>query len=420
MFIGSQAVVFEGTPMTEEDLIANRLSSMGVFVYELDTNDNAAVAFERLSDGLAGSLVGLNGGTGDEELTYEELADIGTQAALARLVISDEANATTNEVIFEYVTVQRDQYVFVVTVQSNRGPYEGSLPAIGDLPSPAIALATDLAANGQPGSEEAVFSEDGTSTGGLWGFMPDKGDPLLVGLTPYMDFVQYPAPRPLEAAQGQNETVPPRAEDLAGLQAAVRREYLSPDVVVVSGPVVFDATPVIGDALAPLRGTIINVLDYEFDTASNASLAFDQLNNLDAGYQGPGTVTSDLEDLPDIGDQAVLARTVIAHEGNGLSSELIFEQVTVQRDGFVLVVNAMLRRGPVEGSLPDAGDQPGPMIALASDLAANGQPSNEEETFSEDGTSGGGLWGFMPAEGDPVLIGLIPVFDEILFPVPVR
>jgi hypothetical protein len=227
MFIGSQAVVFEGTPMTNEDLIANRLSSMGVFVYELDTNDNAAVAFERLSDGLAGSLVRLNGGTGDEELTYEELADIGTQAALARLVISDEANATTNEVIFEYVTVQRDQYVFVVTVQSNRGPYEGSLPAIGDLASPAIALATDLAANGQPSEEEAVFSEDGTSTGGLWGFMPAEGDPLLVGLTPYMDFVQFPAPRPLEAAQGQDETVPPEPKTSRRTASPVMKRRLS-------------------------------------------------------------------------------------------------------------------------------------------------------------------------------------------------
>jgi hypothetical protein len=194
MFIGSQSVAFEGTPMTEEDLIANRVSSIGVFVYELDNVDNSAIAFERLSDGLAGSLVGMSGGTSSEELTTEELTDIGTQAALARLVISDESNGTTSETVFEYVTVQRDEYVLVVTVRSNRGPYEGSMPDIADLPSAAIDLATGLATNGQASDEAAAFSEDGTSTGGLWGFMPAEGDPLLIGLTPFRDMVMYRPP----------------------------------------------------------------------------------------------------------------------------------------------------------------------------------------------------------------------------------
>jgi hypothetical protein len=194
MFIGSQSVVFEATPMTEEDLIANRVSSIGVFVYELDNADNSAVAFERLSNGLAGSLVGMSGGTSSEELTTEELSGIGTRATLSRLVISDESNGTTSETVFEYVTVQRDEYVLVVTVRSNRGPYEGSLPDIADLPSAAIDLATELATNGQASDEPATFSEDGTSTGGLWGFMPAEGDPLLFGLTPFMDMVMYPIP----------------------------------------------------------------------------------------------------------------------------------------------------------------------------------------------------------------------------------
>lgn len=192
--MGDEPASFEGTPLTEEDLVTNRLSSVTVFVYEFDTPDNATVAFERLSEGLAGSLVGMSGGTSSEDLTTEELADIGTRATLARLTMSSNLDDLTNETTIEYVTVQRDEYVFVVASTSHRGPYEGTLPDIGDLPSPTIDLATELATNSLPSDEEPAFAEDGTSTGGLWGFMPAEGDPLLLGLTPYIDVVMFPEP----------------------------------------------------------------------------------------------------------------------------------------------------------------------------------------------------------------------------------
>ncbi len=187
-----EPAIFEGTPLTEEDLVSNRPSSITVYVYEFDTSDNAAVAFERLSEGLAGSLVGMSGGTSSDDLTTEELADLGTQATLARLTMSSNNDDLTNETTIEYVTVQRDEYVIVVASTSLRGPYEGTLPAIGEPPSATVDLATELAANGQPSDEEAALSEDGTSTGGLWGFMPAEGDPLLHGLVPFMDMVMYP------------------------------------------------------------------------------------------------------------------------------------------------------------------------------------------------------------------------------------
>lgn len=81
-----------------------------------------------------------------------------------------------------------DTYVFAVMTVTG-GLYEaGATPvATADPTATALGLATTLVANGQPSPDEAVFYEDGTSTGGDWGFMPAEGDPLLSGLLPNMD-----------------------------------------------------------------------------------------------------------------------------------------------------------------------------------------------------------------------------------------
>ncbi len=123
----------------------------------------------------------------------EDLTGIGDQAMRSHLVITSTGQGWTRQTSFQYVTVQRGEFVFVVFAQGSVGPVE-SLPAASDQSDPMIDLAVQIVSDGQVSPDESVFAEDGTSTGGLWEFMPAQGDPLLMGLVPWMDQVMYPAP----------------------------------------------------------------------------------------------------------------------------------------------------------------------------------------------------------------------------------
>ena len=46
--------------------------------------------------------------------------------------------------------------------------------------------------------------------------------------------------------------------------------------------------------------------------------------------------------------------------------------------------------------------------------------TSAEPVFAENGMSTGGLWGFMPAQSDPLLIDLVPKMDQVLFSAPER
>ena len=65
-----------------------------------------------------------------------------------------------------------------------------------DTSLPTVELAAEIATYGEPSTDEPTFREDGTSTGGLWGFMPPADDPLLRGLVPIRDTILYPTPSP--------------------------------------------------------------------------------------------------------------------------------------------------------------------------------------------------------------------------------
>ena len=98
-----------------------------------------------------------------------------------------------SDVWLEYAIVQRDQYVFLVTAQ---GRAFSNDPASKDIDKtlPTEAIVTAIARDGQPSPNEPTFNEDGTSTGGLWGFMLPADDPLLAGLAPIHDTVISPTP----------------------------------------------------------------------------------------------------------------------------------------------------------------------------------------------------------------------------------
>jgi hypothetical protein len=213
----------------------------------------------------------------------------------------------------------------------------------------------------------------------------------------------------------------PAEDELAGLQASVWRSYAPAGAFVGRGTINLDeATPVSSVAgMTQLRS--ISVVVREFDTAENAASAFERISaGAEASVAGVfphGTQDVTSEDLPDIGSQATLVRI----DYTGQVSEVWLEYVTVQRDQYVFFVSA---DGSVFVNMPgsDDVDKSLPTVEIAAAIATNGHPSpNEptfEPTFMEDGTSTGGLWGFMPPADDPLLMGLVPVQDSILYPNP--
>ena len=163
--------------------------SIQVMVREFDTAEHAASAFERISAGAEGSVDGVFS-DGTLDVTSETLPDIGSQAMVVRVDYIGEGS----DVWMEYVVVQRDQYVFFVSASGSTFVNPGSADVDKSLPT--VELAAEIAAHGEPSTDEPTFREDGTSTGGLWGFMPPADDPLLRGLVPISDTILYPTPGP--------------------------------------------------------------------------------------------------------------------------------------------------------------------------------------------------------------------------------
>lgn len=163
-----------------------RVSSIAVIVREFDTAENAASGFEQGSARAEASLSGVYE-DGTQDITTEELPGIGSQATLVRSDYADEGT----EVWLEYVIVQRDKYVFFVRAD---GSVFLMVPGSDDVDKslPTQAIATAISTGGEPSPDEPVFKEDGTSSGGLWGFMLPFDDPLLMGLVPFQDTILYP------------------------------------------------------------------------------------------------------------------------------------------------------------------------------------------------------------------------------------
>lgn len=185
--VGSVEISEAATPIPADQLDQVRLSTVTVIVHEFDTTENAAGAFDQISaetnNALATAFL-----VRAQELTTDDLPGVGSRAMITRL---DHAS-DDDRMWVEYVTVQRDRYVlFVAVFAVPVVPTPGSEPARPSIPT--VQLATAIAADG-PSPDAPIFMENGTSTGGLWGFMPASDDPLLDGLIPIADAIVYPAP----------------------------------------------------------------------------------------------------------------------------------------------------------------------------------------------------------------------------------
>jgi hypothetical protein len=210
----------------------------------------------------------------------------------------------------------------------------------------------------------------------------------------------------------------PVADDqLAGLQAGVWRGYAPAGTIIGGGPAFFDDPTPMASVAGKTAVRTIDVVVREFDTPEHAAAAFVQISeeaesSLSQPFDG---VTQEItsRELSGVGTQAILSRNDFANT----SSRHWIEYATVQRDTYVILVSAI---GFVIQNAPGAAevDTSLPTEDIAIWIAANGAPSPDAPVFAEDGSSTGGLWGFMPENDDPMLMGLVSLTDVVIYPVP--
>ena len=278
-----------------------------------------------------------------------------------------------------------------------------------------------LIEQGQPAQDEARFYADGTSTGGDWGYMPAAGDPLVAGMAPYSDQQLYP----VDSSNTDADTLyPPDAQDLNGIVGAVFRDYYSANAFMGQQSVSLEAaTPMTEAELASTQFSTISISVYQLETPKDAAVAYDEVSK---GYLGSLTTMNQSDgeekllskDLDGVGDQATHSQLTVTSTSGDWVNQIIFQYITVQQGDFVFVIFSQSRVGPVESLPATASTQPDPMLDLATQIVTDGQPSADDPVYAQNGTSTGGLWGFMPAKDDPLMTGLVPMTDYVLYPVP--
>ncbi len=168
------------TPDLDLEDVFKGLVSVSVIVLEFDNAGNAATAYDQFTAGIESDIPSM-AQNATPEVDSGDIADLGDRARMVRL---HAATSDEYETWLEFVTVQHDKYLFVVT----------SLTAIESETGMATSVAAWVAQNGEADGGEAIFAADGGSSGSLWGFMPPAGDEVLNGLIPISDEILYPAP----------------------------------------------------------------------------------------------------------------------------------------------------------------------------------------------------------------------------------
>jgi hypothetical protein len=221
---------------------------------------------------------------------------------------------------------------------------------------------------------------------------------LLVALAAIAALVSTPA-----HAQTPTAGMPPAISELEGIQAGIGRTW-SLDYEAIMA----DATPGSVDLNNWQGLSALSVQILQFDSDDHAAAAFDLFQASIAGEipnlgQG-GTPVVSSEQLDNLGDGAV-ASTLVTNTDAGESH---LRNVAVLDDQLVILVS----------SLAGTAESAAAAEALAAYIVNQGEVSPDPVSFDPAGISKGGLWGVMPAAGDPVLEGLIVVRDDQLYPLP--
>jgi len=143
-------------------------------VFEFDDDDHSGDAFRQLRDELT-SYISDEFGLSPDEFTTEEQGD--DEFVAHGLIEQGDDSA-----YFRYVIKEDDGFVFVTASATTD---ESSSGIADDLAGYMEDQDDDMTGLGE-------FNEDGTSTGGLWGFFPADDHELVADLSVAGDDIVYP------------------------------------------------------------------------------------------------------------------------------------------------------------------------------------------------------------------------------------
>ena len=205
------------------------------------------------------------------------------------------------------------------------------------------------------------------------------------------------------AAQDEGTGALDEISRLEGIEQGVARSWTIDYESIMAEATIDPEDPFAGmEGIFFLYGAVM-----QFDNDNHAEDAYQQLHDLDddewgSDFSEDAEITR--EDVDDLGDRAFSLE--IADSSS--DSEGYYRLVFSQEDEHLFVAMAL--------SLSEDGN------ARADDLVDylvnDGEESNDDPEYDEDGGSTGGLWGFFPDDDHDALQDLIPGGDEITFPVP--
>lgn len=148
---------------------------------------------------------------------------------------------------------------------------------------------------------------------------------------------------------------------------------------------------------------LVSIKLLRFDTPAHATAAYPAFaNTTGLADQLPldsGRATRSDTDLLTPGDQAHVT-TIAATNEQGETG--YFRMMTLRSRETIALITVIASQEPA--------------LAIADDMASqivDTPTSNDNAQFAADGSSRGGLWSRFPANGDPVLRGLIPFVDTV-------
>jgi hypothetical protein len=159
------------TPGAEPSMPTGIVGIGGVII-EFDSDDNAAVAFEKLQ----------------EDMLSDETFSEDSEVAEFELDAGDQSTAYAGT----YETDGQLSEDDLALVQAGNAVYVVYASGIETDVQPVVTAFVQHLIDAE-GSGAGEFNEDGTSTGGLWDKFPADDDELVAGLITY-DAIVYPQP----------------------------------------------------------------------------------------------------------------------------------------------------------------------------------------------------------------------------------
>ncbi len=149
---------------------------LGVMVggVEFDTADHAADYFEDFTCGFISGFVSTDAsdcdGLEDAGITLNKDIEINKAPAIEAMGDAD----ISGPMPVTLLAIQDENYIYLVITLGVKE--EGVGDELGGF-----------LVDAEPSDAEVVFSDDGTSTGGIYDMMPQTGDPVLHGMLPALD-----------------------------------------------------------------------------------------------------------------------------------------------------------------------------------------------------------------------------------------